>query len=88
MDNTTNSYGIIGRQAPELEVSIWIDGQGQHMRPLTLHLNTEKFHVIYCFQDWCLRCHSHGFPTLEKIVQAMQGNTKVSFIAIQTVYEG
>lgn len=88
MDKTTNAYGIEGHQAPELQVPIWINGQGQSIEALTLSDNLGKFSVIYCFQAWCPGCHSQGFPSLQKMVQAMQDRMEVSFMAIQTVFEG
>ena len=47
-----------------------------------------KFKVIYCFQSWCPGCHSAGLPNLKKMVNALQDNDKVAFLAVQTVFEG
>jgi len=44
--------------------------------------------VIYGFQSWCPGCHSRGLPALKKMSEALKGNDKVDFMAIQTVFEG
>ena len=44
--------------------------------------------MIYCFQHWCPGCHSKGLPDLKKMVDALDGNKNVVFLAIQTVFEG
>ena len=73
--------------APELRVSQWIDAQGKPTAPLTMADFGDGFKVIYCFQHWCPGCHSHGFPTLKKLVQALSGHG-FAFAAVQTVFEG
>lgn len=48
-----------------------------------------KYLVIFCFQSWCPGCHSAGFPSLEKLIQEFgHNNPNISFVAIQTVFEG
>ncbi len=88
MNNTSNKYGIEGHQAPELDVPIWIDANGDDTTPITLKDNKGKFKVIYCFQAWCPGCHSQGLPSLQKMTKALKDNENVVFIAIQTVFEG
>ncbi|MBX9793556.1 MAG: TlpA family protein disulfide reductase [Burkholderiaceae bacterium] len=73
--------------APELRVAKWIDAQGQPTAPLKLADLGEGFKVIYCFQHWCPGCHSHGFPTLKKLVDALSAHG-FAFAAVQTVFEG
>ncbi len=73
--------------APELRVPLWIDGQGQSMAPLKLSDLGDGFKVIFCFQHWCPGCHSHGFPTLQKMVKALSDHG-FAFAAVQTVFEG
>ncbi len=82
-----DGYGIVGHQAPELEVDYWIDKDGQ---PTSFNLaqNTGKWVFLKCFQSWCPGCHSHGFPTLKKISEALAGNPNIAFAGIQTVFEG
>ncbi len=88
MNNTINKYGIEGYSAPELEVPIWIDAEGNKTTPVKLKDFEGKFKVIYCFQAWCPGCHSQGLPSLKKMAEALDGNDNVEFLAIQTVFEG
>jgi len=88
MNNTTNKYGIEGQQAPELNVPIWIDANGEETNPINLANHNGKFKVIYCFQAWCPGCHSQGLPSLQKMTEALKDNDNVVFLAIQTVFEG
>ena len=39
------------------------------------------------FQHWCPGCHSHGFPTPQKLIKAL-GDRGFAFAAVQTVFEG
>ncbi len=64
---------------------------GQTRAPLTLAELGDGFKVIYCFQHWCAGCHSHGFPTLVKLVDALSGTeagSSFGFAVVQTVFEG
>ena len=83
-----SKYGIEGHQAPEFQSFDWVDGSGNKMVPLELKQLKGMFKVIYCFQSWCPGCHSRGFPALQKMVEALKGNEKLAFMAIQTVFEG
>ena len=80
-------YGIKGRKAPELEIDYWIDRNGE---PTTFRLadHAGKWVFLKCFQSWCPGCHSHGFPSLQKISRALRDNPRVVFAGIQTVFEG
>lgn len=71
----------------ELRVPQWIDAHGKAIAPLKFANLGSGFKVIYCFQHWCAGCHSHGFPTLKKLVGALSGQG-VGFAAVQTVFEG
>lgn len=83
------TYGLAGQQAPELQVPLWVDGEGKKMeKPFTLAGNEGTFTVIYCFQSWCPGCHSAGLPSLQKMVEEFGDNDKIEFLAIQTVFEG
>ncbi len=75
-------------RAPELNVKNWVDAEGNEIGPLKLSDFEGKFKVLYCFQSWCPGCHSKGLPDLKKMVEALEGNDKVAFLAIQTVFEG
>ena len=82
-------YGIAGHQAPELMVTEWIDGKGNPLEDVVRLADMKgKFKVIYCFQAWCPGCHSRGFPALKKMKDSLNGNDKIEFLAIQTVFEG
>lgn len=81
--------GIAGLQAPELSKEIkWIDGKGEETTPIQLSDYDGKFKVIYGFQSWCPGCHSRGLPSLKQMAEALEGNHKVVFFAVQTVFEG
>ena len=89
MNHQPSKYGIEGHQAPELSKDIeWIDGEGKDTEAIQLANHKGKFKIIYGFQSWCPGCHSRGLPALKKMVDALEGNDKVSFFAIQTVFEG
>ncbi len=47
-----SQYGILGRQAPELELNTWIDGNGKPMDPIKLSDYRGKVIYLYFFQDW------------------------------------
>lgn len=75
-------------KAPEFEVKQWIDAQGNKTTPIKLSDYKDTFKVVNCFQSWCPGCHSKGLPDLKKMVTVLADNTNVSFLAIQTVFEG
>ena len=86
MSNTTGDTNIF--KAPELNVNQWIDAHGNKTTPIQLSDFAGNFKIIYCFQSWCPGCHSHGLPSLQKMVTALEGHPKITFLAIQTVFEG
>ncbi len=75
-------------KAPEFDVKDWIDSSGNKTDQIKLADFNGKFMVVYCFQSWCPGCHSRGLPAMQKMVNALEGNDKVAFVAIQTVFEG
>jgi thiol-disulfide isomerase/thioredoxin len=79
--------GIAGLPGPSLENIRWIDGNGDERDPLTLADLGPGFKILLFFQDWCPGCHSHGFPTLVKLVEAFR-DKGIGLAAIQTVFEG
>lgn len=85
--NTKTTEDKIFR-APEFEVKDWVDAHGHKTEPIKLSDLDGKFKVVYCFQSWCPGCHSVGLPNLQKMVKALEGNEKVVFLAVQTVFEG
>ena len=44
--------GILGRQAPELNLDNWIDADGNRMEPIQLSDYRGKVVYLYFFQDW------------------------------------
>jgi thiol-disulfide isomerase/thioredoxin len=79
--------GIVGLPAPALENIRWIDENGDERSPLTLDELGPGFKILFFFQDWCPGCHSHGFPTFVKLVEAFR-DKGIGLAAIQTVFEG
>ena len=81
------SYGIRGQYAPELHVNYWINQDGD---PTAFNLaeHEGKWVFLKCFQSWCPGCHSHGFPALKQISDAMADNPRIAIAGIQTVFEG
>ena len=50
---SANSHlGILGRQAPELNLDNWIDVDGKKMQPVHLGELRGKVVYLYFFQDW------------------------------------
>lgn len=82
-----SKYGILGQLAPELEVDYWIDAAGE---PTSFKLANASgvYTYLYCFQNWCPGCHSHGFPALKKIADAFHEDERVVTVAVQTTFEG
>lgn len=83
----SNRYGITGQIAPELTVDYWIDKDGTET-DFKIADHQGKWIFLKGFQSWCPGCHSHGFPTLKKISDALADNPNVVFAGIQTVFEG
>lgn len=83
----SSGYGIVGQSAPELEISQWIDGDGE-ATSFKLADHKGKFVFMEFWQFWCPGCHSHGFPGLKKIADALKDSKHFTAIAIQTTFEG
>jgi len=47
-----NQYGILGQPAPELNLSDWIDGNGNKTESIRLSDYRGKVVYLYFFQDW------------------------------------
>lgn len=86
MSNKTEQAKVF--KAPEFHVNNWIDANGNKTEPIKLSDFKGKFKIVYCFQHWCPGCHSKGLPDLQKMVGALKENTNITFLAIQTVFEG
>jgi hypothetical protein len=50
--SANTQYGILGQQAPGLELDTWIDGNGKPMDPVKLRDYRGKVIYLYFFQDW------------------------------------
>ena len=75
-------------KAPEFNVKHWVDPSGNKTKQIKLSDFKDKFKVIFCFQSWCPGCHSRGLPALKKMVDGLENNNKIYFLAVQTVFEG
>lgn len=75
-------------RAPEFNVNQWIDADGNKTNPIKLSDFKGQFKVVYCFQSWCPGCHSKGLPDLKTMIEALSENKNITFLAIQTVFEG
>lgn len=84
---TGRRLGIQGQRAPELDVNHWIDADGEST-DFMLSSAEGKWVFLKCFQSWCPGCHSHGFPTLKKVSDALADNPAVVIAGIQTTFEG
>jgi len=85
--STDNERGIAGQTAPELNVQFWLDGSGEKA-DFSMDAQRGKWVFLKCWQSWCPGCHSHGFPTLQKVTNAFKDEDRVVTVAIQTVFEG
>lgn len=73
--------GIVGQEAPSLRGIEWV----RTIDNVAPSVEEGKVNYLFFFQSWCPGCHSHGFPTLKKMVKEFP---EVNFIAVQTVFEG
>jgi thiol-disulfide isomerase/thioredoxin len=75
----------VKKPAPKFGVDLWVQGD---KKDLDIEDFKGKVLYIYGFQAWCPGCHSHGFPTLQKLSEHYKNDKDVAFVAIQTVFEG
>ncbi len=79
--------GILDQKAPSWGVNEWFQ-----LPPGRDSLDVDDFEgkvvYLYCFQAWCPGCHSHGFPTLQKMIKAYGDDPDVAIVAVQTTFEG
>ncbi len=80
-------YGIEGQQAPSWQGVTWFNLPSGRTS-LDVGDLRGKVIYLYCFQSWCPGCHAHGFPLLESTMANFKDNDDVSFVTIQTVFEG
>ena len=77
--------GISGKKAPPWKVSQW---HNLPAKQKSLDVGDFKGKVLYLygFQSWCPGCHSHGFPTLKKVMERYKKNDEVAFrLAVQNI---
>lgn len=75
-----------GTQAPPLGVQHWVDPTGAPMERFELEDMGDGYKLLFCFQHACPGCHTLGFPSLTRLIDALRG-ARVRFAAIQTVFE-
>lgn len=84
--------GVLGEKAGSWGASHWIQLPKGHKENGGKNLGPSDFSgkvlYLYCFQSWCPGCHSQGFPMLKKVSDHYQDDPDVSFVSIQTVFEG
>ena len=80
-----SKYGILGYEAPELDIDYWIDADGEPAS-FSIAESRGKWTFLKCFQNWCPGCHSSGFPSLKAFADEFHDNPKVAIAGIQTVF--
>lgn len=83
-----NKGGILGQVAPEFDLQTWIDTEGKETDSVSLKDHKEKIIYLLFFQDWCPGCQKYGFPTLKTVLEHFKEKEDITFMAIQTVFEG
>jgi len=73
-------------KAPELRVPYWIDAEGEDIPSLSLADLGSGFKIIFCFKASCPGCHARGFPTLQKLVENLNGKD-FGFAVIHTAFD-
>jgi len=84
---TARERGIKGQTATEWGATNWINLPAGK-KNLSPEDYKGKILYLYCFQSWCPGCHNHGFPTLKALSTKYADSKDVSFVSIQTVFEG
>ena len=75
-----------GPQAQPLGVERWVDAAGQPMVHFDLVSMGDGYKLLFCYQHACPGCHTHGFPNLSRLVDALRGEN-IRFAVVQTVFE-
>ncbi len=79
--------GILNQKAPSWAVDQWLQ-LPEGRKALDVDDFEGKVVYLYCFQSWCPGCHSHGFPTLQKVIREFEDDDDVAIVAIHTTFEG
>ena len=87
LDASGRQLGILNQPAPAWGVQQW-EQLPEGKESLDVIDFKGKVFYLYCFQNWCPGCHSHGFPLLQKLTKHYQDSNSVAFVAIQTTFEG
>lgn len=74
--------GVIREQAPELEVSQWLNCSA----PITLASLRGRVVALHAFQMLCPGCVTHGVPQANQIHETLPADD-VAMIGIHTVFE-
>jgi methionine-R-sulfoxide reductase len=70
-----------------LGVTRWVDASGKPLASYGLEQMGGGYKLLFCYQHACPGCHTHGFPHLIRLIEALTGNADVCFAVIQTVFE-
>jgi thiol-disulfide isomerase/thioredoxin len=74
---------LIGKEAPELVISEWINGEGT-----TLENLKGKVVVLEFFQMWCPGCNKFSIPLMEEWKKKYWDEKDIFFMSVHTVFEG
>lgn len=74
---------LIGQEAPELEISEWLNGKATTLKGLRGHGVVLEF-----FQMWCPGCNRFSIPLMREWTEMFADEKDLSFISVHTVFEG
>lgn len=74
---------LIGKEAPELVISEWINGKGTTLEDLK-----GKVVVLEFFQLWCPGCNSFSIPLMKEWTDTYRDDERIFFLSVHTVFEG
>ncbi len=83
----TATVDDLGARAQAFGVARWVDASGQPLASYGLEQMGDGYKLIFCYQHACPGCHTHGFPDLIRLIDALRANAKVRFAVVQTVFE-
>lgn len=82
-----NPFGIrdplVGKIAPELAVSEWVNGKGFALKDLR-----GKVVVLEFFQLWCPGCNKFSIPLMKEWAKIFKDEKEIIFVSIHAVFEG
>ena len=74
---------MIGQEAPELEISEWLNGKATTLKGLRGNVVVLEF-----FQMWCPGCNRFSIPLMQEWTETFAEEEGLSFISVHTVFEG